>query len=89
MLDVSHEPNRRIKLMLRRFHFERTKDHSGVSGVGRVAEGVLFTDTQEVVVHWLGKHACINIYHSISDVLTIHGHSGSTVVVWDDPEETN
>ena len=75
--------------MLRRFHFDRAKDVSGISGVGRVAEGVLITDTKECVVHWLGQHACINIYHSIDDVLFVHGHSGSTQIVWDDPEDKN
>lgn len=73
--------------MLRRFHFERTEDASGVSGCGRVAEGCLFTDTGEVVVHWLGKHGSINMYHSIDDVIHIHGHEGRTRIVFDDPEE--
>lgn len=73
--------------MLRRFHFERAEDASGVSGCGRVAEGCLFTDTGEVVVHWLGKHGSINMYHSIDDVIHIHGHEGRTRIVFDDPEE--
>jgi len=75
--------------MLRRFHFERGKDVSGISGIGIVAEGVLLTDTKECVVHWLGKRACINIYHSLEDVIFVHGHEGSTQIVWDDPEEKN
>jgi hypothetical protein len=68
-----------------RFHFERLKDCSGVSGCGKVAEGVLFQDTNEVVVHWLGEHGSINVYHSMEDVLFVHGHNGSTKIVWDDP----
>jgi len=71
-------------MSLRRFHFERLEDASGVSGCGRVAEGCLFTDTGEVVVHWLGKHSCINIYHSLADVEFIHGHGGRTRMVFDD-----
>jgi hypothetical protein len=69
-----------------RFHFERTKDVSGVSGCGKVAEGCLFTDTQEAVVHWLGEHGSINVYHSLDDVIYVHGHGESTRIVFDDPQ---
>lgn len=72
--------------MLRRFHFERTQDISGVSGTGNVAEGCLFLDTGQVVVHWLGSHGSINIYNSMEDVEYVHGHSGCTKIVFDDPE---
>lgn len=75
--------------MLKRFHLERLKDISGISGCGRIAEGVVFSDTKECVVHWLGQRPCINIYHSVEDALFIHGHSGSTQIVWDDPEDKN
>lgn len=67
-----------------RFHFERAKDVSGVSGCGKVAEGCLF-DTGEAVVHWLGVHGSINVYHSIDDVIYVHGHEGGTKIVFDDP----
>ncbi len=72
---------------IRRFHFERSEDASGVSGCGRVAEGCIVLDTGEIVVHWLGKHSCINIYHSLEDVEYIHGHQGRTRIVFDDPED--
>lgn len=72
-------------MCLRRFHFERNKDISGVSGCGKVAEGCLFTDTGEAIVHWLGKCGSINLYHSIEDVIHVHGHDGSTQIVFDDP----
>ena len=71
---------------LRRFHFERLEDASGVSGCGKVAEGCLFTDTGEAVVHWLGKHGSINVYHSLEDVIYVHGHEGRTRIVFDDPQ---
>lgn len=72
---------------MRKFHFERFEDASGISGAGRVAEGCLFTDTGEVVVHWLGEHSSLNIYHSIDDVEYIHGHEGRTKIVFDDPDD--
>ena len=69
---------------IRRFHFERLEDASGVSGTGEVAEGCLFT-TGEAVVHWRGSHGSINVYHSIEDVFFVHGHEGKTRIVFDDP----
>lgn len=73
--------------MIKRFHFERKKDVSGVSGCGNIAEGCLFLETGEVVVHWLGAHGSINIYHSMDDVIYVHGHEGSTEIVWDDKNQ--
>lgn len=73
-------------MSIRRFHFERMEDASGVSGCGKVAVGCLFTDTGEVVLHWLGVHSSINIYHSIADCELIHSHQGKTQIVFDDPE---
>lgn len=70
--------------MLRKFHFERHEDASGVSGVGIVAEGCLFVDTGEVVVHWFGKHGSINIYHSLEDVNFVHGHEGRTKIIFEE-----
>ena len=61
------------------------RTRSGISGRGRVAEGCLFTDTGEAVVHWFGNHGSINVYHSIDDVLYVHGHDGKTRIVFDDP----
>lgn len=74
-------------MSMRRFHFERLEDASGVSGCGNVAEGCIFIDTGEVIVHWLGKRSCINIYHSLEDVEFIHGHQGRTRIVFDDLED--
>lgn len=70
-------------MCIRIFHLERLVDVSGVSGCGLVAEGCVF-DTGETVVHWLGDHGSVNIYHSLSDVEFVHGHNGSTKLVWDD-----
>lgn len=72
--------------MLRRFHFERKEDISGVSGIGIVAEGVQFSDGR-VALHWESKHPSINIYASIEDLKEIHGHNGATQIIWDDPDK--
>jgi hypothetical protein len=75
--------------MLRTFHLERSIDVSGVSGTGKVGEGVVFVDTGEVVLHWFGCHASINLYHSIQDVIDVHGHGGATKVVFEDEKKTS
>lgn len=62
--------------MIRTFHFERVEDVNGVSGTGRVVEGV--------VVHWLSHTPSTNIYHNAKQVIAIHGHGGRTRIVWHD-----
>ena len=69
--------------MLKRFHFERNVDVSGISGCGIVARGVMFDDGQ-IALHWESARSSINIYHSLEDLIFIHGHEGRTKLVWDD-----
>lgn len=73
-------------MSLRTFYFNRLEDESGVSGTGKVAEGCEF-DSGECVIHWLGTRGSINIYQSIEDVISVHGHQGKTIIVWDDIKE--
>ena len=71
--------------MCLRFHLNRKVDHSGVSGVSdNIAEGVLFKNG-EAVIKWNSEHSSIAIYHDLQDLIRIHGHGGSTTVVFDDP----
>jgi hypothetical protein len=70
---------------MRRFHFNRVEDTSGVSGVGRVAEGVLF-DNGLISLSWLSLHKCVNIYASYAEMMAVHGHEGDTELVWIDPD---
>jgi len=72
--------------MIRRFHFVRLQDVSGVSGCGVVAEGCIFSDGK-VVLEWMSEFPSITFYNSIKDVESIHGHQGKTKIVYDDPEE--
>jgi hypothetical protein len=82
------EFNKDIFMGMRRFHFERLEDASGVSGCGNVAEGCLFTDTGQAVVHWLGSHGSVNLYNCLEDVIFVHGHEGRTKIVFDDPQNS-
>lgn len=74
-------------MSMRRFHFERLEDASGVSGCGKVAEGVIFSNGK-VALEWLSNHASTALYDSIADVEYIHGHEGRTKIVFDDPDST-
>ena len=63
------------------FHLERLEDETGISGTGRVAEGVVFSNGWCALV-WLTKHTSCAFYTSIQEVEAIHGHKGRTIIVW-------
>lgn len=74
----------------RRFLLMRHEDHSGVSGTGVVAEGIAFTDGV-VSLRWIvpegnpghGYPTSV-VFHDegVASVTRIHGHGGSTKVIW-------
>jgi hypothetical protein len=66
---------------LRVFQLLRDEDPSGVSGVGRVAVGVVFP-SGKVVLEWLGSHSTFGIYDNLRRVEHIHGHGGKTRIVF-------
>jgi hypothetical protein len=68
---------------MRLFHLLRLIDVTGISGTGRIAEGVQFTGGQ-CVLHWLTGVSSIAVYNSTDDLLHIHGHGGDTLLVWED-----
>lgn len=69
----------------RRFHLQRDEDVSGTSGIGIVAWGCEFQDGS-AVLRWNTRYTSTAVYDSMETLEAIHGHSGSTQVVWDDPE---
>lgn len=68
----------------RRFHLQRTTDITGVSGTGRVADGVLWPDGT-VSIRWAGPRPSTVFWNSLANAEHVHGHGGHTVIVWDDP----
>ena len=62
------------------FWLKRVEDESGVSGVGLVAEGVVFSNGW-CALTWLTEHTSIAFYQNIEDVEAIHGHDGKTKIV--------
>jgi hypothetical protein len=70
----------------RRFELCRHDDVSGISGTGRVAEGIQFS-TGKCVIEWLSRTPSISIFDSIEELLTIHGHDGKTELIWLDEDD--
>lgn len=69
---------------MRTFHLQRDDDVTGISGTGRVAEGVVFSDGR-VAVRWIvGEHRSTVTWDSVEAVEAIHGHGGATRIVWHD-----
>lgn len=67
---------------MRTFTLQREVDVSGISGTGKVAEGVEFSDGTAVVRWIVGEHRSTVVWPSISAVEAIHGHNGATKVVY-------
>lgn len=65
----------------RRFVLRRDEDHTGVSGVGDVAEGVQWSDGT-VAIRWRGQQASTVVWSSLADADAVHGHGGSTRFMW-------
>lgn len=68
---------------MRLFNLVRVVDVSGVSGTGKVAQGVQFDDGC-CAMRWLTNPASTAFYASIEDLVVIHGHADTTKVVWAD-----
>ncbi len=73
----------------RRFEVWRDDDVTGISGDGKVAEGVLFSDGW-VTTHWLDRPPMFEpkteVWHNpgTAPFEKISGHNGKTRIVWID-----
>lgn len=72
---------------LRRFHFVRTEDPSGVSGTGVVGEGVELSNGK-VVHSWISNMGTVSIYDNMKTFVLVHGHDGKGTIEWLDPDPT-
>lgn len=68
---------------MRRFVLDRIEDPTGMSGTGVVAEGVRFTDGT-AVLRWITTLTSTAIYDTVDELIHIHGHGGTTQIVWID-----
>lgn len=67
----------------RTFGLIRDHDVTGISGTGRVADGVLWPDGT-VSVRWRGDRPSVVHWGGLDDVEHVHGHGGHTRIAWDD-----
>ena len=70
---------------IRRFHFVRIEDVSGVSGTGIVGEGVELTNGK-IIFSWLSNLGSVGVYDNVKTFLTVHGHEGKGKIEWIDPD---
>jgi hypothetical protein len=67
----------------KRFVLDREQDHTGVSGTGIVAEGILFSNGV-VALNWISEFPTSVVFHhrGIESVEAVHGHGGATKIRW-------
>ena len=68
---------------MRKFKVLRLEDVNGHSGIGYVAEGVIFTDG-EVVMRWTTATPSTAIYRNIAEMESLHGHEGRTLIEYEE-----
>ncbi|WP_205629336.1 hypothetical protein [Jiangella muralis] len=71
-------------MLPRRFALVRHVDYTGVSGVGVVAYGVVFSDGH-VALRWASAHPATSLWGSMDDLVAVHGHGEATSIEWLDP----
>lgn len=73
----------RLPVKVRRFYLMRNEDVSGVSGLGKVAEGCEFENGM-CALSFSSQYQHVNTYANMRAVVEVHGHGGKTVVVYVD-----
>ena len=70
---------------MRRFFLERETDPTGMSGTGRVADGIEF-DNGQIAMTWKKEFPSVTVFQSISTVEKLHSHNAQdpTRIVWVD-----
>lgn len=71
---------------MRLFELHRDVDTSGISGTGRVAQGIIF-DNGKIALTWLTKHTSVALYDDLVTLEAIHGHQGNTRIVFLDESQ--
>jgi len=68
------------------FHLLRHVDATGTSGTGIVAIGCQLP-SGSCVMEWTSYHSSLGIYRNINDIISLHGHSGNSEIVWGLPAD--
>lgn len=72
-----------LKVTYRRFYLQRHEDETGISGTGRIAEGIVFSDGC-AVLRWLSAVSTTVVFDNLDAVRSIHGHDGRTEIIFED-----
>lgn len=83
MAALAEEPEPVVKVKARRFYLFRKEDVSGVSGLGKVAEGVEFENGM-CALSFSSSYPHTNVYANMRAVQEVHGHEGKTEITFVD-----
>jgi hypothetical protein len=70
----------------RRFELIRYEDKTGISGVGKIAEGVQFSSGKCVLAWTIKDIPSVTVYDTVEQMIKIHGHDGKTELKWMDDD---
>jgi hypothetical protein len=65
---------------MKKFYLMRHIDVHGNSGVGVVAEGIIFGDGTGSFT-WITKHKTVTTFLKVKDLIDLHNHEGRTEIV--------
>lgn len=63
------------------FGLYRKEDPTGISGTGIVATGIEW-ENGRCAIQWRSAVSSVALYESIDDIRLIHGHGGSTEIIY-------
>lgn len=69
--------------MSKLFKLSREEDTTGISGIGIVADGVLF-ENGKVVVCWRGKQQSIVVWDNLEEMKAVSCTHSKTKIIWDE-----
>lgn len=73
-----------LSLKIRTFYLMRHNDINGLSGIGIVAVGCVYPNGK-AHMQWVSFKSSFEMHDSIDALIDIHGHHGSTELIWGDP----
>ena len=65
---------------MKTFYLLRHEDLHGHSGLGTVAEGVIF-DNGLIAMTWISEFDTVTMFRHVRDVVKLHSHDGRTEMV--------
>jgi len=73
-----------LSIKIKTFYLMRHSDVNGLSGTGVVAVGVVYPNGR-AHMQWISFKSSFEMHDSVDSLIDIHGHGGSTQLIWGDP----